>query len=515
MGGAQSEELQGPDLKDGVAIANLNENAPFLGHVDGAQVILVKTGEEILAVSANCKHYGGPLAEGLVAQGSVRCPWHHARYDLRTGRNVGAPGLDSLSCYAVERRGDEVKVTGKREVATPVAPTGAPDRVVIIGAGAAGEACAETLRQEGYVGEITMFGNDEPFTVDRPNLSKDYLAGEAPEEWLPVRGDGFFDAHRITFSREEVTAVDARNKQVEAGGARYPYDVLVLATGAAARVLPTPGADKAHVHTLRTLSDAQNIVHAVEEGAKTAVIIGAGFIGLEAAASLGRQGLEVRVVAPDEKPLARVMGEQVGAFVQSIHERNGVVFHLEHTVAEIGDGEVTLDDGTILAADLVVMGVGVIPNTSLAEAAGLEVDRGVVVDENLCTSDASIFAAGDIARFPYRGSKVRVEHWVVAQRQGQAVARNILGRGGAFTEVPFFWSHHWDVGLSYVGHATTTEHITVHGSLEDGDATVVYRDDNGNVQAILTVGRDALALRAEYLLEIGDVDALERALGNA
>lgn len=512
MGGAQNEELQGPDLKDGVAISNLAESAPFLGHVDGEQVILVKTGEEILAVSASCKHYGGPLAEGLVAQGSVRCPWHHARYDLRTGRNVGAPGLDSLSCYAVERSGEAVKVTGKREPVSPQMPTGAPERVVIIGAGAAGEACAETLRQEGYTGHITMFGNDEPFTVDRPNLSKDYLAGEAPEEWLPVRGDDFFEEHRITFSKDEVTAVDASNKQVEAGGNQYPYDVLVLATGASARVLPTPGADKDHVHTLRTLSDAQNIVGAVEEGAKTAVVIGAGFIGLEAAASLKRQGLEVRVVAPDEKPLARVMGEQVGAFVQSIHERNGVVFHLEHTVAEISDGEVTLDDGTTHAADLVVMGVGVTPNTTLAEAADLEVDRGVIVDEMLRTSDSSIFAAGDIAKFPYRGSNVRVEHWVVAQRQGQAVARNILGRGGAFDEVPFFWSHHWDVGLSYVGHATTTEHMTVHGSLEDGDAAVVYRGDGGQVQAVLTVGRDELALRAEYLLEIEDFDALDRAL---
>ena len=512
MGGAQSEELQGPDLGNGIDFEQLEESVPFLGHVGGEQVILVRHGAQVLAVSANCKHYGGPLAEGIVAEGIVRCPWHHARYDLRTGRNVGAPGLDSLSCYAVERAEGRVRVTGKHEPSAPDAPEGAPGRVVIIGAGAAGEACAETLRQEGYAGSITMFGTSEPFTVDRPNLSKDYLAGNAPEEWLPVRGDDFFEEHQITFSQDEVTAIDRDAKVIHAAGKQHAYDVLVLATGAKPRTLPTPGADKPHVHTLRTLSDAQNIVGAVEEGAKTAVIIGAGFIGLEAAASLTRQGLSVRVVAPDEVPLERVMGGQVGSFVQSIHERNGVTFHLGHTVDTIEDGSVTLDDGTTHDADLVVMGVGVIPNTSLAEDAGLTVDRGVEVDAMLRTSDSSIYAAGDIAKFPYGGEKVRVEHWVVAQRQGQAVARDIVGRGKPLTETPFFWSHHWDVGLSYVGHATTTDYITVHGSLEEGDAAVIYRGEDGVIQAVLTIGRDDFALRAEYLMEIGNLDALEEIL---
>jgi NADPH-dependent 2,4-dienoyl-CoA reductase/sulfur reductase-like enzyme/nitrite reductase/ring-hydroxylating ferredoxin subunit len=513
MGGGESK-IEGPDLSLGVVWRELVDGEPLLGHVDGEGVILVRQGSEAFAVSASCTHYGGPLAEGFVAKGSVRCPWHHARYDLRTGRNVGAPGLSPISCYEVSRDGDHVVVGSKRAPEAPEAPEVGPRRVVIVGAGAAGEACAETLREQGFTGSIVMFGPAEPFTVDRPNLSKDYLAGEAPEEWLPVRDADFFDAHDIRLVRDEVDAIDATARTVRAGEQTYEYDALVLATGAEPRVLPTPGADLGHVHTLRSLDDARRISERAE-GAATAVVIGAGFIGLEAAASLTKRDTKVTVVAPEDVPLARVMGAEVGAMVRRVHERNGVAFELGHTVDAIAEGKVTLDDGRELDADLVIMGVGVAPRVALAEEAGLEVDGGVVVDETLRASEAGVWAAGDVARYPYKGARVRVEHWVVARRQGQAVARAIIGRAEPFTDTPFFWSHHWDVGLSYVGHASTTDHVTVHGSLDDGDAAVVYRGDDGVIQAVLTVGRDGLALHAEHLLEVEDHDALEALIAEA
>lgn len=511
MGGSANQELQGPDLKDGVAFGDLEESKPLIGHVDGQQIILVRQGDDVLAVSASCKHYGGPLNEGFVADGIVRCPWHHARYELKTGRNVGAPGLESLSCYTVARDGDSVRVTGRKDPVAPPAARTHPESVVIIGAGAAGEACAETLRREGYEGPITILSQSEPFTVDRPNLSKDYLAGEAPDEWLPIRDQPFFEEQDIDYVEDEVREVNLSKKELKLSNRTLPFDALVFATGAEPRKLSTPGFDQEHVRTLRSLDDARRLVELVKkEEIKNAVVIGAGFIGLEAAASLTKQGLSVHVVAPEEIPLARIMGEEVGRHVHKIHVNHGVSFSLGRKVTSIQQQSVTLDDGTILAADLVVVGVGVSPRVSLAEDLdGVEIDDGIVVDDRLRAKNDGVWAIGDVASYPYRGSQVRVEHWTVARRHGQHAALDILGRGRPFDDVPFFWSTHWGKRLSYMGHATSTDHVTVHGSLEDHDAIVVYRNDEGKIEAVVTLGRDLLSLKAEHLLERDDQEQLE------
>jgi NADPH-dependent 2,4-dienoyl-CoA reductase/sulfur reductase-like enzyme len=387
---------------------------------------------------------------------------------------------------------------------------------VIIGAGASGSAAAERLRRLGYAGPLTLVGDEEPGPVDRPNLSKDYLAGTAPEEWIPLRTRKFYDNRGIEL-RIGDAAVDidtARKVVALRSGGSVPYDALLLAVGASPVRLPLPldGATSPRVFTLRTLADAHEIIAAAAQ-AKRAVVIGSSFIGLETAASLRTRGIEVDVVSRDRLPLERVLGEDLGRFVQQIHEANGVRFHLQASPTAVSSSGVELEDGRVLPADFVVLGVGVRPRTDLATKAGLRVDNGIVVDALLRTSVPGIWAAGDSARYPEPrlGTLVRIEHWVVAQRQGQAVARDMLGLGTPFRNVPFFWSQHYDIRLAYVGHAESWDSAELTGSIAKRDAMVVYRRA-GRVLAVATVGRDRQSLAIEAALERGDEGKLESLL---
>ncbi len=360
---------------------------------------------------------------------------------------------------------------------------------------------------EGFAGPLTLVGRDPEPPVDRPNLSKDYLAGTAPEEWIPLRGRDFYDDRRIEL-RLGVAAASldsAARRVLLTDGTAVSYDALLLAPGADPIRLPLPGAGLPHVRTLRTLADSRALVAAAAT-AKQVVILGASFIALEVAASLRARGLAVDVVAPESVPLERVLGREVGAFVRRLHEEHGVVFHLGEKPAAIGAGAVTLESGASLAADLVVMGVGVRPATALAEGAGLAVDRGITVDPFLRTADPAIWAAGDAARFPGPdGGTLRIEHWVVAQRQGRAAARNMLGANEPFRAVPFFWSAHYDVTIAYVGHAESWDAEEVDGSLDARDARVAYLKGKKTL-AVATVGRDRESLLAELGME-GDAAA--------
>lgn len=510
--GSSSTPLTGPDLDQGVPFDSLREGEPLLGHTGGEASLLVRLGDEVCAVGASCSHYGAPLAEGLVVDGTVRCPWHHACFDLRSGEAVGAPALSSLPLYDVRREGNLVRIVGKKAPpAKPAVPRTAPSSVVVLGAGPAGAACVETLRREGYDGPITLVGTEGP--VDRPNLSKDYLAGNAPEEWLPLRPESFYAEQKVDLRLgPPARSVDLAAKTVELGdGSRLAFGALVLATGAEPIRLAIPGAELPHVHVLRTLADTRAIVAALGT-AKTGVVVGASFIGLEVAASLRARGLSVTVVAPDAVPLARVFGDEVGAFVRGVHEEKGEVFRLGKKPARIEPGRVVLDDGEALDADLVVLGVGVRPRTDLAAAAGLTVDRGVVVDAAMRTSHEAVWAVGDVARYPLAGELVRIEHISVAERQGRTAALAMLGRTPRVVDVPFFWSAHHDVTLSYVGHAERFDRVVVSGSLDARDATVAYLDGD-RVRAVLTIGRDAASLAAERAFETGDQAALRALVG--
>ena len=494
----------GPDLAKGVAESELKDGK-LLGHVGEDDVLVVKTGDGLLAVDAHCTHYHGPLAEGLVDGRTVRCPWHHACFDLRTGEAVRAPALSPLACWSVEQRDGRIFVRDKRAPARPATLTAkdAPKNIVIVGGGAAGFAAAEMLRRRGFDGGITMLSNDDAPPVDRPNLSKDYLAGSAPEDWLPLKPDDFYaDNHIDLRTRTEVTGIDVKTRRVMvAGKPDVAYDRLLLATGAEPVKLTIPGANQPHVHTLRTLHDSRAII-AAAKNARRAVVIGASFIGLEAAASLRSRDVEVHVVAPEATPMARVLGAEMGDFVRKLHEQHGVVFHLEESVTGIGRDSVDLKSGRTLKADLVVVGVGVRPRLALAEKAGLAMDRGVAVNAYLETSAPDVFAAGDIARWPdtYLGEKIRVEHWVVAERQGQTAARNMLGMKEVFDAVPFFWSQHYDVPINYVGHAEQWDETKIEGSIESKDCVVRYKR-GGMVLAVASIFRDVESLQAELAME--------------
>ena len=504
-----SEEAKptGPDLSQGIPLDQLADGKMLVGHVGDEDVLLVRRGHDVFAVGAHCTHYHGPLVDGLVVGDTVRCPWHHACFDLRTGEALEAPALSPIASWAVEQRDSKIWVSEKREQPQPK-PRGkavgsAPEKIVIVGGGAAGFAAAEMLRRENYQGSIVMLSSDDALPYDRPNLSKDYLAGSAPFDFVPLRQEEFYLENDIEV-RLGQTALDINipgHEVVLAGGDKVQYDRLLLATGAEPVRLPIPGANQPHVRTLRSLADC----HAIIEYAKAArrvVVIGASFIGLEVTAALRARGLEVHVVAPEKRPMERILGPQMGDFVRALHEEHGAVFHLDDTATAIDDKQVKLKRGGTLEADLVVIGIGVRPRLELAEKAGLNSDRGVVVNQYLETSAPGIYAAGDIARWPdpHSGQHIRVEHWVVAERQGQAAALNMLGHGAPFIAVPFFWSQHYDVPINYVGHAEKWDEIAIDGDIRSKDCLLRFKRD-GRVLAVASIFRDVESLQLEVMME--------------
>jgi NADPH-dependent 2,4-dienoyl-CoA reductase/sulfur reductase-like enzyme/nitrite reductase/ring-hydroxylating ferredoxin subunit len=491
------------DLKAGIAVEELPDGAIVSGTVDG-DAILLCSGGRLHALGGQCTHYHADLAQGLLTGAVLRCPLHHARFNVATGEALCAPALDPLPCWRVERVGDRAFV--RERIVTPPARRARDDAlrdVVIVGGGAAALAAAEMLRRHGYDGALTMLSADTEAPVDRPNLSKDFLAGNAPDDWMPLRGADWYAGQRIDLRLgARVASIDVAHRRLKLeDGSTMPYGALLLATGAEPVKLLVPGAAPGQVLTLRSFDDSRAIVARLG-GAKSALVIGSSFIGLEVAASLRTRGLEVHVVAPEPVPMQRVLGPELGRFVQELHAGKGVLFHLETTVKNLDGRHVTLADGTRFDADVVVAGVGVRPNVALAEQAGLTVDRGVLVDEHLRTSSPGIYAAGDIARWPdpHTGERIRVEHWVVAERQGQVAALNMLGIARRFDDVPFFWSQHYDVQIQYAGHTEGWDAIEIDGSPKARDCAVRYLT-GGRVFAIATIGRDIESLRAEKSLE--------------
>ena len=501
---AETRESKGPDLSSGTPLNSLTDGGMIAGHVGEDEVLLARAGSEYFAVGARCTHYKGRLARGLIVGDTVRCPLHHACFSLRTGEALRAPAFDPIKCWRVEVAGDKVFVRDKLTDAPTVRKQSSPpESILIIGGGAAGSSAADMIRREGYTGPVTIVSADPDLPVDRPNLSKDYLAGDAQEDWLPIWSQENYDDRKIELVLgRRATALDTKTRTVGFDdGSKRSYGALLIATGADPVQLPIPGSPLIPIFYLRTTADARAII-AKAEGARRALVIGASFIGLEVSASLRKRGSDVDVVAPDTLPLERVMGPEIGRVVQSMHESNGVRFHLGQTVASVNGRSITLSGGDTLDADFIVVGVGVRPALALAQAAGLSIDKGITVNEYLETSAPNVFAAGDNARWPdpHTGGNIRVEHWVVAQRQAQTAARNMLGRREKFDAVPFFWSRHYDISIQYVGHAEHWDTIDIDGSPAGKSCRVTY-SLGGKRLAVATIGRQRESLIAETELE--------------
>lgn len=503
MGEAAS--ASGPDFSKGISLNEIPSEGTVAGRVGDDPILLSRIDGKLFAIGASCTHYGGNLAEGFIGKETVRCPLHHACFDLRTGVALRTPALDPVDCWKVEIEDDRAIV--REKISQAQAPARSVDeqvaKVVIVGGGAAGLACAHELRRLGYAGEITILSADSDPPCDRPNLSKDYLAGTAPEEWLWLRGDDWYSDNRIDLRvSTEVSNVDPEARIVHCtSGDQFPYDRLLIATGAEPNRLDLPGFEGSKVHALRSVNDARAIASEARPGAR-AVIIGASFIALEAAAALRKRDVEIDIVSVEEVPLEHVFGKDVGRQLQALHEQNGVRFHLSSVVAGFDGHAVALGAGETLPADFVLVAIGVRPRTALAESAGAAVNKGVIVDSFFETSVPGIFAAGDIAAYPepVSNQRARIEHWVVAERQGQIAAANMIGERKPFKSAPFFWTEQYGVSIRYVGRASGWDAVTLEGNVESGSLIARYFSDGAHC-ATATIGRDHENLEDELELE--------------
>jgi NADPH-dependent 2,4-dienoyl-CoA reductase/sulfur reductase-like enzyme/nitrite reductase/ring-hydroxylating ferredoxin subunit len=501
----QATAASGPDFSHGIALSAIPAEGTLPGRVGDEPVLLSRLDGRLFAVSGTCTHYGGHLADGLIDGAGVRCPLHHACFDLRTGAALRAPALDPLDRWLVEVEGDRAFVRNRLAAPSPSKPLPANDvgKIVIVGGGAAGLASANELRRLGFAGELTIVSADPDPPCDRPNLSKDYLAGAAPEEWLWLRGGDWYSDHRIDLRLSTaVTRIDADARTVWcAPGVELRFDRLLIATGCEPNRLMVPGFDRENVFTLRSVADARAIAEQAQPGAR-AVIVGASFIALEAAAALRQRQVEVTIVSVEEVPLERVFGSEIGKHLQGLHEDHGVRFRLSSVVCGFDGNSVKIAAGESIAADFVLVGIGVRPRTDLAHAAGATVENGVLVDAFLETSVPGLYAAGDIAAYPdpLSGEHVRIEHWVTAERQGQAAAANMLGARKRFDALPFFWTEQFGVAIRYIGRASGWDMVALEGSFEDGSLIARYFAE-GRHCATASIGRDRQNLEDELAFE--------------
>ena len=478
------------------------------------RILLARVGDRFHAVSATCPHYGAPLAEGVLCGTRIVCPWHHAVFNVVNGDLEEPPALDALVSFDVRVECDQVLVSvpelsqDRRTAATVTRDlVSDPRQFVIIGAGAAGYAAAQTLREEGFGGKVVMITREDRAPYDRPNLSKDYLHGHAEPQWMPLRSEEFFRAHDIQLMlNREVTRVNASTKTVTfEGGETMDYDALLVATGGAPIRLNIPGSDLRNVCVLRSFADADSIIETAERS-RRAVVVGASFIGMEVAYSLRERGLEVTVVAPSQNPFENTLGTEVGAMFRRLHESHGVRFKLGSIVYRFEGSHnveaVALDNGECIPTDMVVVGAGVRPVTHFLEGVELDTAGAVVVDSRLCATDG-LYAAGDIVNFPdpRTSERVRIEHWRTAQQQGRTAARNMLGRDAAFDGLPFFWTRQFDAGLLYVGHAASWDEIIYSGEVSSQNFLAFYVKSN-RVSAVAGMNRDREMAAIEELMRL-------------
>ena len=508
--------------------------------VGGKKCLLLSCDGALRAFGARCTHYDGPLAKGLLHDGRLVCPWHHGTFDARTGDLLDPPPLSGLTPFDVRVESGDVYVDrpddAPRQRAMPMVGREPGDErtFVVLGGGAAGAAAVEGLRQHGFAGRIVLVVREGRRPYDRPNLTKDYLAGSATADWLPLRPASFYEKHAIELLEADVTSLDAATRRLAfADGTSMTPDAVLVCTGATPRRLKAPGSDLPGVFTLRSWSDCDAIIAAAQgavegaaqgavqpaqaavQGGARAIVVGASFIGMETAASLRERGLEVTVVAPDETPLAAQLGPQVGAFLRARHEEHGVQFRLGRTIVRF-DGEdrlraAQLDDGSRLDADLVIVGVGVEPATAFVTNAARGADQSLEVDDQLRVNGHGVWAAGDVASYPepHVGGRARIEHWRLAEQMGRAAAASMAGKGTPFAGVPAFWTQQFGLRVVSVGVGRGGDDSFAVGDVAGGDFTVFFARGDVLVAAAGTRDLDLAAfselMRAGRLPRPGDL----------
>ena len=495
--------------------------------VEGGDILLTNVEGRISAIGAYCAHYGAKLETGILSGSTIVCPWHQACYCAKSGDLKEPPALNALPKFEVEVRGEDVvlklpeKISKSRipEMASPD-PAHDPRTFVILGAGAAGNAAAQSLRQNGYQGRVLLISDESDLPYDRPNLDKEYLQGDAKDEWMPLRSEKFYQNRGIDLMLgKKVTKVDAAAKTITfENNERIAYDKILLATGCIARKLNVPGETLANIFTLRSFADCRAIVKSCEKASR-AVVIGTSFIGLESAAALRKRGLEVAVVGPDQAPFARVFGPEIGNMFRQFHEKNGVDFHLGTSVEKFEGKDavqtVVLKNGSRLEADIVLIGIGVIPNTDFVQGVGKEADGSIKTDAYFRAAE-DVYAAGDIARFrDWRfGEYIRIEHWRTAEQHGRDAALNMAGKPTPNMNIPFFWSKHANLGIRYVGHAQSWDEIIYDGDVAARDFIAFYIKNN-EVHAAAGCKRDKQMAAILELMRLKKMPAASEIRGSS
>lgn len=503
----KGERMEAGEWRKACPESALEEGVPKLVELGEDAIFLVRLGGKIHAISNVCPHYECALDEGALIGHEIVCKCHDARFDVTTGKMLAAPALKDLSVYAVRTEGGEVLVGPAEKPRLPAVEITDPRVFIIVGGGAAGNAAAETLRRGGFLGRIVILTAEEDPPYDRPNLSKEFAAGTAKAEWMPLRSRKFYESQKIeVLTGMKVVSIDPAKKAIKTAlGTTHYFDKLLLVTGSEPVKPPIPGSDGPGCFLLRSFADGRAIDAAAKDAKKVA-LVGAGFIGLELASSFRERGLEVVVAAPERVLLANILGDQVGSYLMKKHEANGVSFRLGVTVQRIsgnaGAKIVSLSDGSELTADFVVFGLGVRPSVDYLEGTGLAVKGEVPVNSRLETANSDILAAGDIALVPSAvgGSATRIEHWVVAERLGQHAARSMLGSKAAYDEVPFFWTRQHKTGLHYVGFTRGWDELVVRGDIDEGKFLVGYYT-KGTLHAAASIGMSNALTAVEYLLK--------------
>jgi len=489
---------------DVMAVSDLEAGKMHPVSIGELALVLVRDDEEVRAFEGKCPHKGAPMEQGALCR-SVHgedvlvCPWHKAVFSALDGALLEPLALDPLKRYRVEVRDGRVLVAGDALPEEKTTAFGGDERVLILGAGAAGVAAAADLRERGFAGAITLVSDEEALPYDRTALSKMTIAKDDPKASPPpLRPADFYDAQGIERVVGRIVAFDVRTRRVELEGGRdLTGDRVLIATGSRAKGLDVPGGDLRNVVTLRSRADAQGLIASVTPE-ENVVIVGASFIALEAASALRQRGTGVTVLSRGEVPFEKQFGREVGMRMRRLHEENGVAFLAGAKIARI-DGEeqvsgVTLEDGTVLGAGLVLVGVGAEPNVGFVKGVALAEDGGVPVDAAMRVADG-VYAAGDIASMAHGGGRRRIEHWRTAQAQARVAVTAMLEGDAQVLPMPWFWTQQCGKKLEYLGWQEGFDTVDVEGSVEDFDFLARLHKD-GRVVGLVSAGRAAVMARA-------------------